>query len=105
MSHGAFMDVIMRLCVRNIGHECFMCLIFFFQVVTCNAHDVFNHTHACRLPSWPFHHANRHYFSSLYVNLQVCPEFPLIAIAKTRRSGVRNKLATWVRHICRCIAG
>ena len=47
MSHGTFMDVMIRLCVRNIGHECCMCLKIWIYKVTCNSMTVFNHTPVC----------------------------------------------------------
>ena len=34
MSHGAFMEIIMYLCVRNIGHECFIWSLIAFSLLT-----------------------------------------------------------------------
>ena len=44
MSHGAFMEIIMRLCVQNIGHECFNCLNVWISIVRCNSMTVCKHS-------------------------------------------------------------
>ena len=41
------MELIMRLCVRSIGHECFIYLKNWIYKVRWSVHDDFNHAPVC----------------------------------------------------------